>query len=285
LGFSAGPYTTLDIYMKMKKLFYNKKVLIALMVIFALLFILTKPIQKYQATRLKDTLLSRFKTNWPDLKILTKVHSPIFFPVQWRTPDVHAKALRVDEDNYLRALNILAQELEKYSTSVVKHHLKAVALCSKLSLYGIDYGGTNIENRIYLTVLSPREGYTDDYIRKTINHEFSSILIRDFKFPIKKWISALPSTVSYADSLDQEVKAIEAGREFNEPSENELNAGFLAAYGRTNYENDINTYAGMLFTDPIKLRELAEKYPVIDTKYKLIVNFYKSLDPHFKWLF
>lgn len=145
------------------------------MVVFAFFFVLAKPIQKYQTAKLKNALLSRIKTNWPDLKIVTDIHSPVFFPARWQTPDVHARASRADEDNYMRALNILVQELEKYSASVVRNHLKAVVLCSELSLYGIDYGGTNIENRIYLTVLSPGRGYTDDYIRKTIDHEFSSL--------------------------------------------------------------------------------------------------------------
>lgn len=269
----------------MKNISFNKKVLIALMIVFAFLFVLAKPIQKYQAAKLKEALLSRIKTNWPDLKIVTNIHSPVFFPTQWQTPDVQARASRLDEDNNMRVLNVLVQELEKYPTSVIKNHLKAIALCSELSLYGIDYGGTNIENRIYLTVLSPGQGYTDDYIRKTIHHEFSSILIRDCNFPVKQWLSALPSDVSYVDSLDQEVKAIEGGREFGGATENELHAGFLAAYGKTNYENDLNTYAERLFTDPKQLKKLSERYAAINTKYHLIVNFYRSLDPHFKWLF
>jgi hypothetical protein len=262
-----------------------RKISIGLLMALAILFLYAKPVQKYQEAKAKENLLATIKTNWPDLVILTNIDSPDFFTPEWRSAFVNAKASRVDEWNLLRALSILVQELSKYPKTVINNELKAVAICSTLSLYNIHYGGTNTDNRIYLTVLSVAKGYTEEYIRRTINHEFSSILIRDHKFPVEQWMATLPTGVKYADSIEQEVRIINAGRNQSLADENELRSGFVADYGTTNYENDVNTYAEMLFTAPVELKALAQRYPAIEAKYVLLANFYKGLDSGFHWPF
>lgn len=131
-------------------------------------------------------------------------------------------------------------------------------------------------------MLSPEQGYTDKYLRRTIHHELSSVLIRDRKFPVKKWRAALPAGVVYDDTIDKEVKAIKPGRDLVLANNNLLNRGFLSSYGRTNCINDVNTYAELLFVEPDKLKNY-RKNTAHKTKYTLLVIFYEILDLGYKW--
>jgi hypothetical protein len=109
--------------------------------------------------------------------------------------------------------------------------------------------------------------------------------MRENQFPSKPWKAALPNGVHYEDSVDQEIKAIKSGRNMNLAQDDLLRLGFLSSYGETNMENDVNTYAELLFTDPKKLKMLANRYAAIKAKYQMAIQFYKSLDPQFKWIF
>ncbi|MBI3560534.1 MAG: hypothetical protein HY080_02295, partial [Gammaproteobacteria bacterium] len=110
------------------------------------------PIKKYGMLRTQHRLLSEMKTAWPNLSVLTDVTAKDYFTPEWKEPAVHAKAVVIDARALLKELGILQQELRKYPTAVIDCDLEAIALSSKLSLYDIDYGGTTIRKRIYLTV-------------------------------------------------------------------------------------------------------------------------------------
>ena len=56
-------------------------------------------------------------------------------------------------------------------------------------------------------------------------------------------------------------------------------AGFVHDYGMSDMENDFNTYAELAMTQPEKLIQLAEQYPKIKEKTRILVDFYNSLAP------
>ena len=56
-------------------------------------------------------------------------------------------------------------------------------------------------------------------------------------------------------------------------------SGFLSAYGATNAENDFNTYAEKIFTDPKPLLALACKQPLVRRKLEFVLKTYITLDP------
>ena len=47
------------------------------------------------------------------------------------------------------------------------------------------------------------------------------------------------------------------------PADAPVETGFLSAYGATTSENDFNTYAEIVFSDPQRLIKLAESVPII----------------------
>ena len=65
------------------------------------------------------------------------------------------------------------------------------------------------------------------------------------------------------------------------PDKAQLEQGLVSSYGKANAENDINTYAELIFTDPEKIQTYIRTYPIIKKKYILLKAFYLSISPHF----
>jgi hypothetical protein len=59
-------------------------------------------------------------------------------------------------------------------------------------------------------------------------------------------------------------------------------AGFVSDYGMSSLENDFNTYAELAMTEPEKLKQLADQYPIIRAKTRILVQFYGRLAPELK---
>jgi hypothetical protein len=54
--------------------------------------------------------------------------------------------------------------------------------------------------------------------------------------------------------------------------------GFLTGYGATTAENDFNTYAEKIFTDPAALVQLACQHALVRKKLNFVLQTYVSLD-------
>jgi hypothetical protein len=109
--------------------------------------------------------------------------------------------------------------------------------------------------------------------------------MRNNNFPMQDWLSTIPAGFSYAQNIQQEINAINRGWKQEKSKPEILEKGFLSRYGMSTEENDINTYAGMLFTEPNRLKELAQKYDRIKSKYNILIAFYHGLDKNHKWYF
>ncbi|MCG8597937.1 MAG: hypothetical protein MI785_26715 [Kiloniellales bacterium] len=55
--------------------------------------------------------------------------------------------------------------------------------------------------------------------------------------------------------------------------------GFVSDYGRSSIENDVNTYAELLMADPAELMRLAEAFPPVEAKARLLARYYARLNP------
>lgn len=53
--------------------------------------------------------------------------------------------------------------------------------------------------------------------------------------------------------------------------------GFIAPYCKTGIENDFNMFAQAYIAKPCRLDELAEKYPRIEKKMKMVEEFYQRI--------
>jgi hypothetical protein len=122
------------------------------------------------------------------------------------------------------------------------------------------------------------------FLEQTFHHEFSSILIQSFDFPAFDWLALNPEGFNYIINpvkIDAYMNSIDS----YEANEADLKEGLVSRYGKVNAENDINTYAELVFTQPEEMKLFINKYPVVMKKYQMLKKFYLSISPEFEAVF
>jgi len=211
------------------------------------------------------------------IDIQYEINVDTVIPEIWRVAPVNGSVTHATRLNVCRYLPVLIRELNKYPEHLIKKNLMAIYLLGSLSFYDIPYGGTSLEQSIYLTAGAKSDGYNDTYFASLFHHEISSIFFRSYSFPIEEWSLVNANNSFYAKSNEQVLKAIEEGGGETEENKKYYQDGVLSKYGYSTLENDFNLYAEMLFTNPSKLNLLAETYPRIYQKSELIKRFYSRI--------
>jgi hypothetical protein len=148
--------------------------------------------------------------------------------------------------------------------------------------YGIQIGGSYFNQWIYISALEEFENESDavENYEEKFHHELSSLFLKNAHFPTIRWHLAnvpgfkyLPSEVDVVHAASQEYR--------RDPKEaiSWYKAGFVHDYGMSSMENDFNMFAALAMTYPEKLKKLADQYPRIQTKTRILVDFYSSLAP------
>ncbi|PCJ15449.1 MAG: hypothetical protein COB04_13240 [Gammaproteobacteria bacterium] len=145
-------------------------------------------------------------------------------------------------------------------------------------------GGLYSNQNIYVFYEQSNEKNKAIYLKQTFHHEFSSILIQAYGFPAFDWLKLNNPDFDY---LINPRKIHEYLRSISvyEASEAQLKQGLVSSYGKSNAENDINTYVEMIFTEPKKMSKLINTYPIIHAKYDMIKAFYLSISSGFEPVF
>jgi hypothetical protein len=206
---------------------------------------------------------------------------PDFLPEQWLRPPADGAAQPIGGPELARVVRRLPDWLAVYPSSVLRENLRAILLCGRLEFYGVLYAGTSSDSAVYLVNDARESGFTDEFLEKTFHHEFSSLLMYRHPFPTQAWTVANPAGFQYLADWDDVVNEVAARRSL-EGSPELFREGLLAEYGRTNLENDVNTYAEVTFAEPRRMRQLVERYPAIRAKYDVLKSFYIGLDPQFE---
>ena len=151
-----------------------------------------------------------------------------------------------------------------------------------MNFYTVGYGGTNSNDRVFITNNGEVLGYTDRYIEQTFHHEFSSILYRNHPlyFDEVKWQACNPPDFSYTDP-ENGVGAIRNNESSQDIDTAFCRLGFLTQYAMSGLENDINTIAQNLFRPTENFWKTVDLYPLIAGKTRLLISFYNKLDPFF----
>ncbi|MET1255923.1 hypothetical protein [Aliikangiella maris] len=237
---------------------------------------LKKPSESVLCSSVEDTLpiideiSKRYEIN---------IHSQFsnnVLPKIYLNSNAKGKIVPINPVNLCRAIDLIEKEINLYATKPIKQVLKNIYLADKLSFYQVEYGGTAIGDSLYLTVGSVEQGYSDKYIAELFHHELSSLFFHYLAFDKSTWKNANPENFKYLES-DKEVLAQVAKGDVNHYSTQNYENGFLSEYGKTNLENDFNTYAEVLMTEPEKLEALAKRYSRINMKLVLVQNFYSLL--------
>ena len=218
-----------------------------------------------------------------DLKIDYQV-GPEFIDEKGRLPPINGKAVQLDNFGIARFSKILPKVLNEYPPEVIKNNLKTIKLSKEVSFYGVRYGGSSFGHMVYLTDFGRDNGFTDFYISQTFHHEFSSVLMKNHDFPTKKWLAVNPPDVKYETDFEKYLKSIEEDRDLK-GNEYFYRRGVMSKYSYTTLENDFNLYAQTVFNEPMRMKKLVIKYPLIKAKYDILKDFYLSISPDFSAYF
>lgn len=203
------------------------------------------------------------------------------FPRNWQTYEIKPQAEPITQSDESSCVSTLKSSLNKYPRSVVEANLKTIFVSSNLSFYGLNYGGTNSENAVYITLAPWREkNFNLRFLERAFHHELSSIFLRNYlnQFPQKSWNAALPTDFAYRGDGTQSLREGTASTKY----EAEFNKkGFLAEYSTSSLEEDFNLFAEALFSGDRDFWLLYDRYPLLAKKADLVIDFYHEIDPSF----
>lgn len=192
-----------------------------------------------------------------------------------RLPDLLGGAVTAVEPGALSwALDGMEQALGVYPHGFYGRHCTTLFVCGSLTLDGRPAGGACVAGNDWIVLAAPMERGRDTVemtCRLGIHHEFSSIVwSRTLTLP-GRWEALVPPGWASAESNRV---ALDVADDPPPPP----TTGFLSAYGATTLENDFNTYAEQIFTEPARLLELAQGHHLIAAKLALVLDTYIDLD-------
>jgi hypothetical protein len=204
------------------------------------------------------------------------------FPESWYEGEINGKAESLDPSEYTRTQSILDKALKKYPITFLQNNLKKIYVMKAVKFFGQVYGGTNSNDVVYISNNGESMGYTNAFVEQTFHHEFSSILLRKYytSFDETSFKAANAEGFQYGSGGIDALINGESSQHF-EAALNEN--GILCQYGGASVEEDFNTFTENLFLASPGFRELLTKYPRLDRKARIIVRFYKTLEPTFTW--
>jgi hypothetical protein len=172
------------------------------------------------------------------------------------------------------ALEGVEAALEQYPHGFVAKLIRAVFICGVLHVHGARSGGTY--GPLWIVLAAPAD-FNAESIRLTsymgVHHELSSFVLRYAPTTLSAWQALEPNNAAFTEDSRA---AIARGLEHTAP---DPATGFLSAYGATNPENDFNTYAETMFSDPAKLACLAKEHDLVRRKLSVVRAAYVEIDP------
>lgn len=205
-------------------------------------------------------------------------YSQSIFPESWQGGTIKATGEQIDPFEIIRVEPIISKALNKYPRQLLQLNLRAVYFLKSMKFFDVGFGGTNSSDAVYITSNGVLYGYTEVYIEQTFHHEFSSILFRNYQrfFDTTAWKNENETSFEYNDPKNG-VGAIE-----NKQSSQNLDSllavkGFITQYAMSSLENDINTIAQNLFRPDSNFWTIADRFPRVGRKVKLLIDFYHSL--------
>tara|TARA_R110002096_G_scaffold32485_2_gene94383 strand:+ start:6773 stop:7597 length:825 start_codon:yes stop_codon:yes gene_type:complete len=218
-----------------------------------------------------------------------------FLPRSWIADPIGAKIDPLKPDYREAAQKIILKALAKYPDEILEQFLDQVSLVGSLSFYDVGYGGTYMANGRQV-VLVYRPTFDPRGFEQRFHHEFSSILLKknEALFDGDRWHASNKDTFSYrapgiveeqSGDRSEATRVLAAEQKKTGGSGSTLlkldlslmEQGFLTSYNRVSVEQDLNETVAHLFTNP-DLWNYCERFPRIDQKVDIIIDFYRSLD-------
>lgn len=189
------------------------------------------------------------------------------FPASWLDKKINAKATAADTAGFHNDSVFIAKAFSKYPDDIIIKEVKKIQLLGRLRFNGENFFGTNSRYDLYIALED------NDEIERTFHHEFSSMLLRNhpsYKTE-EEWKKLSPELLSTSSAA-----AMKAGYYSTDYAPELLEKGYISKYSLSNWENDFNMYAEEIFCGGKTFWQLADKYPKLLQKTKLIIRFYQE---------
>lgn len=118
----------------------------------------------------------------------------------------------------------------------------------------------------------------DDWIVSTLHHELSSVILAHSisLFPFGAWFAAMPDDFEYGGKHGFDF--LQAGDTSVQFTLDEVRKhGIFTSYAGTNIEEDINSYAGMIFIKDERFWRMYEEIDVVRRKANVLMDFYRTI--------
>lgn len=187
-----------------------------------------------------------------------------------------------------RARDALKDHLcRTYPVALLSKTLDTIVICNRLHGFGQSSAGLSIPPcLVFLNACDADTGHvmTAESLCSTFDHEYSSILLWHFYdvFPLAEWMTALPPGVGYQSEPRLRT---DLDPWLTQPSERELDDGFVCRYARSSVEEDINCTAAIVLSSAVDARHWCMRFPRFATKVALLRRAYESIDPEFRPVF
>ena len=231
-----------------------------------------------------DRLTAAIKARW-DVTVLWQHPSTFYaWPFSAVPKDLVISPLAASD--VVPALQVVENALSIFPDSFVRSIVSEIFLCGTLNAKGNPLGGLALAGGIYLAASGMSDSENRAYMRDTIFHESSTLVLYKVGLDERGWNAANPPTFAYAIRNDPDAK-LHATHWRDDPSElgSLYSEGFLLRYGTASLRNDVNTYADAVFGHPRDLIALMHRSPPIARKVTLLMAMYLRADPAFRHYF
>jgi hypothetical protein len=250
------------------------KFLIAIVIFVGMIF----PTQALCNTQIESQVVQIYRDY--GVRVLYQYDRDQYFDNQWKRSPVNAQGEQISEVEIIRLLPIIREFLSFYPKEVIVKNIKNIYLVKELTFYGSSFGASNSNMGLYIKSQGSNKGFTDQFLLGTMHSEFSSILMRNYAFPEKAWKNLNLKNFQYIGQGKDIIGSSDLYAQIPEL----LSRGFICKYAQASVEEDFNMMVYWLFAKPNELKVLAKKYPIINSKMWMVIDFYQlSVDSRIKF--
>lgn len=203
--------------------------------------------------------------------------TPPYGPSDATRPGFEAK--QADPESAGIALEGIESALKVYPPGFVAKLIKAIFICGTLRMDGAQAGGT--AGPAWIILSAPVDANRETIFATSelgVHHELSSHVLGYEPETSAAWTVFAPASANFVTRADEALARERAASPDPE-------TGFLSAYGATNAENDFNTYAEKMFTEPSELVKLARKHGLVRHKLHFVIDRYERVDQRLRHYF
>jgi hypothetical protein len=196
-----------------------------------------------------------------------------YFPREWREAAYSAQGSQIDVDESMRLIRLIPGFLSMYPAQLIRRNLRDIYLLKAMSFYGLRYGGTNSLDGIYIASRGNEPKCRDERLAGVMHAEFSSILLRNYRFPSEAWSRINDSNWRYAGTI----KDLIGRSDLYSHTETLLRQGFISIYGQASVEEDVNMYIECVIEQRSFVTVAAANHKRVRQKLEILTHFFEGI--------